>query len=1240
MGDSEDLINFDVIEGHKENIQSLPGGRSAKKLAGLFAPSPMGKSQPPTPNDTNNIHDCIRAEYEAELANAADLDDPLDVYDRYVRWTLDAYPSAQATAQSQLHVLLERATKAFIGSSQYKNDPRYLKLWLYYIKFFSDAPRETFLYVSRHGIGEGLALFYEEYAAWLEGAGRWNQAEEVYRLGIERDARPQQRLVRKLGEFEQRRAQQAGDEADAPSSPALPTMRPALAAKMDPFASSAPTDPQAAQRQAATASSSRSKPAKSKLAIFSDADAAPASALGSREAGPQGWDTIDSLAHRKKENVMEPKSWVGETLKTGSRKPSGPKMAVFRDTSLLMKSHIPIDASEHQVTVDPRAGKRQRIVFDLRVLYPTPEIPGSELSFEEVLLARAGWLDERPETPVERMVPLRDENRPSPVPSQVDLENAPQKLVIHRDTRPSAVERKVPLKDENNQSPPVISQVDLLDENAPQKLVIHRDTIPLDENGAPIKPISKEGKPRKKKVMEVNETQIIKAKLDSPSRPKLLKRKGTSEPTMTMHTRAATDDIYDIFNAPIKPATQEEGSGDEDYDTDGDYTSGAESGNTTRAISEAGDEDEEEEEVDDDDDDDAEDEAIDADDTADDKSVSEWSDFTARKHIPNLDDIGAEDQDVTRASNFTEQPSPELNPEDDENLEPETPIDDDDPRTRTTFVPIPPEDYVPERRTYRDPVEMANNRLPFMTPITERTETDINMGSGGGSRSAFTKTPSRCRRTFPTSEDEDEDEEGSAELPSSPLRDIVEDEPAPPRKALQPVVPKVVGRTALQPKSIPPKGPIIADLQCNPVEESVRAEILSKASPALTSQPRYYDHRPGKYEKGSEIRKFAKALTKAKASGDKTSNLPLQPTIEFPGCEMKYTVKKELGKGAFAPVFLVENSAPDAADPQDENAIEMGKGAFATAHSQRSHLEALKMETPPSAWEFHMMRLAHDRLGPQHRAVASLSAALEFHLYQDEGFLMLPFHPHGTLLDVVNFFRAEPSGVMDETLAMFFSIELLRTAEALHSKGLLHGDLKADNCLLRLDAPSTASDPSAGAQLSSQWRADGSGGWSSRGVTLIDFGRGIDMRAFRPDVQFVADWKTSPQDCAEMREGRPWTWQIDCHGLAGTIHCLLFGKYIETVRCDANMPGTGGRRYKVRESLKRYWQTDIWGDCFDLLLNPGAHVEAEDGAKMPVLRGMKNVRERMETWLEGNCERGVGLKSLMGKVEVWAKGRK
>lgn len=330
MPASGDLIDFDVIEGHKENIQSLPGGRSAKKLADLYSPSPLHKLSTPTPSDAKSVNDCIRAEYEAEVQNISESDDPLDVFDRYVRWTLDAYPSAQATPQSQLHTLLERATKTLISSAQYKNDPRYLKLWLYYIQFFSDAPRETYMFLSRHGIGESLALFYEEYAAWLEVAGRWGQAGEVYKLGIEREARPVQRLLRKFKEYEQRLAEQP-DAAAEPSSPALPTLRPALAAKMDPFgAASLPTDPQAPRPGSGIGGGASSKPAKSKLAIFSDADAKPAP-LSSRGESSKGWDTIGSLADRKKENTMEPKPWVGETLKAGGKKSAVPKLVVFRD---------------------------------------------------------------------------------------------------------------------------------------------------------------------------------------------------------------------------------------------------------------------------------------------------------------------------------------------------------------------------------------------------------------------------------------------------------------------------------------------------------------------------------------------------------------------------------------------------------------------------------------------------------------------------------------------------------------------------------------------------------------------------------------------------------------------------------------------------------------------------------------------------------------------------------------------
>ena len=327
----EDLINFDIIESHKENIQSLPGGRSAKALASTFAP-PSKRPSGPTPGDTRNLNDAIREEYELEIIAIGDSDDPLDIYDRYVKWTLSAYPSAQATPDSQLRPLLERATKAFQSATHYKSDPRYLKLWFNYIRFFSDAPRETFAYLARHGIGEGLALFYEEFAAWLEGAGRWNQADEVYKLGIEREARPVERLVRKFGEF-QHRYKSRVQSSDEPSSPALPTVRPALVAKMDPFAVSTPrsADPQGPRPSSGIVGSSINRGGRQKLAIFSDADAPAVDIKSASGEGAKGWDNIGTIADRRKENVMEARPWTGETLKAGKKTGSAPKMNIFKD---------------------------------------------------------------------------------------------------------------------------------------------------------------------------------------------------------------------------------------------------------------------------------------------------------------------------------------------------------------------------------------------------------------------------------------------------------------------------------------------------------------------------------------------------------------------------------------------------------------------------------------------------------------------------------------------------------------------------------------------------------------------------------------------------------------------------------------------------------------------------------------------------------------------------------------------
>ncbi|KAL9630081.1 MAG: hypothetical protein Q9164_006595, partial [Protoblastenia rupestris] len=864
MSVSEDLINFDIIETHKENIQSLPGGRSAKALASHFAPT--SRSSFRTPGDTRNLNDAIREEYELELSSIQDSDDPLDIYDRYVKWTLGAYPSAQATPESQLRPLLEQATKAFQSAVHYKNDPRYLKLWLNYIRFFSDAPRETFAYLARHNIGEGLALFYEDFAAWLEGAGRWKQAEEVYRLGIEREARPAERLIRKFGEF-QHRFESRVVNGDEPSSPALPTVRPALAAKVDPFAISTPrpTDPQAIRLSSGIGGSSTNRGGRQKLAIFSDADGPASSSKPVFVDGAKGWDNIGTIVDRKKENVMEAKPWTGETLKTGKKPDGAPKMTIFKDES---NTHIPPTntkslpryADQQQIT-NPRTGKIERVFVNLEAVYPNHDDPHKEMSFEELRAKARGWL-----------------NRDWAAESKQRMAQEAQ-----HNSAPDA-EPLVAFEEENrcNDSQVISSQEEV--QSSPSTQL--ETTIAVD--------INKEGKvnrTKKRRIKEIKgETQTIKTNLESPTGPKL-RRKNSAEPTMTLHTKAATDDILDIFNQPLRNVDPMAGPPESDIETDyddDDYTSAGESTGTGRisGTSEFGDDTEPDMKL----------TTTNSGTVA--ESVSPWSDFATRKHVPKFDVDDNETECSTNPTSsqafISQGESGPVTGEKFDSIDVVTPIspEQENEAPRTRYVPIPPEDYEPPPRYPRDPEMLAQNRLPFMTPIIEKTETSLGTLSIHAEKDYFSaKTPSRhdtALRATPVI---------NGEPLSSPFQEII-NEARPPR------VPKLkIAKSATAPKSTKlTEGPIIKDAQCNPVDDSIRKTILDNVQPSLSSYQGYHDHRPENFNKAPEIRKFVKSLSKAKLSDKTTTSLSLPPVLHFPTIiSKKYTIKRELGKGAFAP---------------------------------------------------------------------------------------------------------------------------------------------------------------------------------------------------------------------------------------------------------------------------------------------------------------------------------------------------
>lgn len=221
---------------------------------------------------------------------------------------------------------------------------------------------------------------------------------------------------------------------------------------------------------------------------------------------------------------------------------------------------------------------------------------------------------------------------------------------------------------------------------------------------------------------------------------------------------------------------------------------------------------------------------------------------------------------------------------------------------------------------------------------------------------------------------------------------------------------------------------------------------------------------------------------------------------------------------------------------------------------------------------------------------------------------------------------SQQGACLDELLVMFFTIELMRLLEGLHDAGFIHGDLKIDNCMLRLeDVPGGASAWSA------TYSPIGEGGWASKGIKLIDFGRTIDTHPFPNGQTFIAEWATDARDCFEMREDQPWTYQADYFGLAGIIYCMLYGKYIEASSVAIVSGEDEPPRHKIATPFKRYWQSDLWMKLFDVLLNPCLVKEG----KLPVSGELRDLRAEMEGWLQANCGRSSGtLKGLLKKVEL------
>lgn len=197
------------------------------------------------------------------------------------------------------------------------------------------------------------------------------------------------------------------------------------------------------------------------------------------------------------------------------------------------------------------------------------------------------------------------------------------------------------------------------------------------------------------------------------------------------------------------------------------------------------------------------------------------------------------------------------------------------------------------------------------------------------------------------------------------------------------------------------------------------------------------------------------------------------------------------------------------------------------------------------------------------------------------------FSPYGSLLDINNKIRQATTKVMHESLVMHFSAQICSIIHQLHQNKIIHADIKPDNFLL-MRVPSTDLHfPS---------------------LRLIDFGCAIDMTLFPQEnkTKFRKVIQTDGFTCIEMQEGRSWSYETDLFCIAGTVHVMLFGEYMQIQK----RAGT----WDIKQKLPRYLKKHVWTHFFGDMLN----LKAES---LPNLNEMRKIFEEEASKMDSELQK-------------------
>jgi len=173
----------------------------------------MGEVLAALKNDTSHATKMIE-DFEMQLRVLQD-EELLEKWSEYINWTQQYFISSN---QETLN-LMKRCVKHFKSKLEFRSHDKFVKIWIKISEMTIEAD-DIFRYMCDQEIGTSSALLYKEWAKHHEIVGNVKRAEEIYTLGINRNADPVEELKQLRSQFDWRQMKKVlskeGDEDEKP----------------------------------------------------------------------------------------------------------------------------------------------------------------------------------------------------------------------------------------------------------------------------------------------------------------------------------------------------------------------------------------------------------------------------------------------------------------------------------------------------------------------------------------------------------------------------------------------------------------------------------------------------------------------------------------------------------------------------------------------------------------------------------------------------------------------------------------------------------------------------------------------------------------------------------------------------------------------------------------------------------------------------------------------------------------